>query len=427
MATLRQYLLNVADAINAEVNKGFDDGAPQRLQECATIAARVSQLLPDGGGAIDAAKTNTALRDEALREAAALDRAEEAFAADQATRAQAGLVAGGGHERRVDKDVIETYLRNHPQGAPDIHVREARILSGGRSKQTVFVSQEGGSDLPDTFILRQDWAGGATDTIVEAEYELLRLVADGDIKAPAPLLVEPSSEPTGAPFVLLTLMPGAMNGGLFAPPASERLAMQFADQLAQLHNLPVAPFEQAGVPTADLTRAQLFAGIEKFRENQATLGMTCKTIDAAIDWLSQNLDGVEERAALIHNDLGFHNSLTEGEDLTAILDWELAHIGNPAADLGYCKHFIEKMTPWRAFLDRYEAAGGHKFNPHTLRFYTLWSGVRLYGLIMQARAALAAGLVRDPEICFACADNTMLLIHFLSRELREAWNDEHSA
>ena len=71
------------------------------------------------------------------------------------------------------------------------------------------------------------------------------------------------------------------------------------------------------------------------------------------------------------------------------------------------------------FVSRYEAAGGRNVEPTTLRFHTVWNAVRLYGLIMQARAALAAGVVRDVEITYACADATMRLLRALGGELRE--------
>jgi hypothetical protein len=41
-------------------------------------------------------------------------------------------------------------------------------------------------------------------------------------------------------------------------------------------------------------------------------------------------------------------------------------------------------------------------------------------LIMQARAALARGVVNDVEIAFACADSLMLLFNALAKELGEA-------
>ena len=121
---------------------------------------------------------------------------------------------------------------------------------------------------------------------------------------------------------------------------------------------------------------------------------------------------------LTHNDLGFHNFLTDGDELTAILDWELAELGHPAADLGYVKPFVELMVSWPEFIDRYESAGGWLVEPATLRFHTIWNAIRLYELIMQARAALAEGLVRDVEITYACADATMRLLQALGGELR---------
>ena len=66
------------------------------------------------------------------------------------------------------------------------------------------------------------------------------------------------------------------------------------------------------------------------------------------------------------------------------------------------------------------APRGEWLDPRELRFHTVWSAVRLYGLIMQARAALTQGIVNDVEITFACADNIMLLFLGLAQELQAA-------
>jgi aminoglycoside phosphotransferase (APT) family kinase protein len=152
---------------------------------------------------------------------------------------------------------------------------------------------------------------------------------------------------------------------------------------------------------------------------QRTMGIRSRVIDAAVGWLSDHLGDAGTEICLTHNDLGFHNFLVEGETLTALLDWELAALGHPAADLGYVKPFVTRMLPWPEFVNHYQQAGGWTVVPHVLRFHTIYNAVRLYGLIMQARAALVAGLVNDVEITAACADSTMMLLHALGNELRE--------
>ena len=408
--TLSAYLLNVADSIHRQVNGGLEGDAAARLIECATIVARVAQQ-------IDAARTSGITHH--LDELDALTAAEIAFADVEAKRSTTGLQAPSGLERRIDRAAVEGYLRQHPLGGANVEVTEARLISGGRCKTTGLVTQTGSRDLPDDFILRQDWHGGATDTSVAGEFDLLARVSGAGIRAPRPLLLETGTTPVGEPFILLQRMPGKLNGSLFTPPRSASLALQLAEQMGRLHALPAEEFRRH-VPDGTKSAAQTQEILGGFREMQARIGIRSRIVDAAINWLGEHLADAGTELRLTHNDLGFHNFLTEGEELTAILDWELAELGHPAADLGYVKPFVELMVPWSEFVDRYESAGGWKVDPATLRFHTVWNAIRLYELIMQARAALVAGLVSDIEITYACADATMRLLRALGGELREA-------
>jgi aminoglycoside phosphotransferase (APT) family kinase protein len=171
------------------------------------------------------------------------------------------------------------------------------------------------------------------------------------------------------------------------------------------------------VPDSTKSLEQRYELLGAFRQSHAKIGIRSCIIDTAIEWLAAHLGDVGATLCLTHNDLGFHNFLTQGERLTAILDWELAELGHPAADLGYVKPFVELMLPWRDFVHRYQQAGGWQVDPLVLRFHTVWNAVRLYGLIMQARAALVGGHVSDVEITFACADQTMRLLLALGGEL----------
>jgi aminoglycoside phosphotransferase (APT) family kinase protein len=189
--------------------------------------------------------------------------------------------------------------------------------------------------------------------------------------------------------------------------------------MGKLHSLSIEPFRHL-VPVHSPAADALARGIEGFKSMQASVGMQSKLIEAAIEWLPRHFDDAGSALCLTHNDLGFHNFLIQGDTLTGLLDWELAAIGHPAADLGYVRPFVPLMLPWNDFIDAYQAAGGWTVEPAPLRFHAVWSAVRLYGLIMLARAALARGLVNDVEITFACSDSLMLLFNGLARELRDA-------
>lgn len=412
---LHGYLLNVADAIQNVLLPELAGGSAARAGECVTILTRAVQELNAAGNAADASPLQaTQWKAAAMQEGERFDAGE---AAQQALRSKLVAAAGGG-SRSFDRDKFERYMQGHALGGPALRITQAKQLAGGRSKQTILISQEGGRQLPAELVVRQDWSSAVTGTSVVSEFKLLRRVWEAGLKVPQPLLLEESAEVLGSPFLVVTRMSGGPQGDIFNPPPSEKLALQLAEQLARLHTLPVAEFAALGVPCEAYSKEQLRTGLQGFRGLQAQLGTPTQTIAIAIAWLDANIDRVDGAQALLHNDLGCHNFLIEGETLTAILDWELAHIGNPAADLGYIRSWIEKMTSWDTFMARYRSAGGPAISEATLDFYTIWCGVRLYCLLLQARAGVAMGMVKDTEITYASAHFLPMLVQRISMELR---------
>jgi aminoglycoside phosphotransferase (APT) family kinase protein len=415
-ATLRGHLLAVADTIADVANaSGLAEAGDsvRRLRECATVSARIAQALGER-----AARVDTGLE----AELDALTGSEAAFNAahplqHSASNASTDSDAGA---RRLDAKALERYIQQHPLGGSEVRLKTVRILSGGRCKLTALVEHAGSGALPDRLILRQDWNGGATETTVADEFRMLDFLHAEGLLVPRPYLLEAAPGEAGLPFMLMQHMPGALQAGLFEPPADAGLAVQLAEQLGRLHAIDPARARELGLadPAIDLTATQ--STLKGFAQAHQNIGIASSIITAALDWLADNLHLFGAERCLVHNDLGFHNCLTQDGRLTAVLDWELAQIGHPAADLGYVKHFVQRMMPWDLFLAQYRSAGGWNGDSRCLRFHTIWNAVRLYGLIMRARAATAAGLVRDIEISHACADNVVLLLIFLGEELQAA-------
>lgn len=402
-ATLARYLSSASRAIEKEIASEADDGLNlARLAEASAIIARVAQQLADDRDAAENART----------ELAALTAAEAEF------RANIGPPIELAGSRQIDAGRVETFLRGHAQGGEATRILQARLLAGGRCKVTALVRQEGAADLPPSLILRQDWDGGATETSVVGEYALLKCLYDQGVRVPRPLLLEEGSDALGSPFLLVEEVEGSVNGGLYEPPASAGLMRQLAEQLGLIHAIPLDLVEPL-LPDAPRQTGDDPADIEAFAETHAQIGLQSRIIDEAIEWLRAHIGDAGDALCLIHNDFGFHNVLTRGDRLTAVLDWELATIGNPASDLGYVMHFVQRVMPWEDFLRCYREAGGADLSPETIRYHAVWNAVRLYGLIMQARHNLELGRVSDIEITYACADNVMRLIAFVGEQILE--------
>jgi aminoglycoside phosphotransferase (APT) family kinase protein len=107
---------------------------------------------------------------------------------------------------------------------------------------------------------------------------------------------------------------------------------------------------------------------------------------------------------LVHGDASFHNVMASGDRLTALLDWEWAHIGAPAEDLGYCRPAVESAIEWGRFMDAYSRAGGPAVPQEQIDFYSVWGRLRIITMIIAARALYLAGPARDLEFAHTAID-----------------------
>ncbi|SCW66783.1 Predicted kinase, aminoglycoside phosphotransferase (APT) family [Sphingobium faniae] len=404
--------LKNASATLAQLSRESQTGARElagtvRLLDQISFNLLEDRAIPAQGGDL------AGLTQAAIQEAEAIAAAEAVFMAWQSQLAMRESASA----RAFDARRLEAYLREHPLGGPETCVRSAAQVPGGRTKQTVLIEQTGARALPLRFIIRQDWAAGVTATTVTDEYPLLAALADTAVPSPEPLLHEPS-DILASPFIAVEWMRGQSAGDMFSPPLRADLALDFAAHLAALHAIPVEAFAACPLRREHGSAAELRAEIEAVGEELQALAPPSRVVDCALIWLRRNASS-SVGSSLLHNDLGFHNFLFEDGRITGILDWELASIGDPAADLGYCRAFVEKMIPWADFLAAYGAAGGPAVSGDAVRFFSLWTMVRVYRLVVRSAAAIADGRIRDHEITVTVGASVPLLLQCIARHLLE--------
>ena len=318
----------------------------------------------------------------------------------------------------IDAAWLETILRSSVPAAASLRIEDVSPLPGGRSKLMAVVTQSGCGVLPTRFIFRQDWASAVTGTSVKVEYALMEKISRAGVLMPTPLHLT-GDGPAGGAFMLMAFMQGAVVGDLFGPPTGEHLAIALAGQLARLHSLSADTFaEVPDVEVRDRSAPQLATRLARFTSTHKVFGFACPILAEALNRLAATIPYDAAPLAIVHGDLGFHNMLVEDNRLVALLDWEFAHLGHPAEDLGYIRMDIEKMTGWGAFLEAYRNAGGPVVPSASVNFYQLWGMVRLYCLLLHARAALRAGLLRDVAVARMCVEWMPHLIETVSGALR---------
>lgn len=298
---------------------------------------------------------------------------------------------------------LETMLRE--MGVVDAKVSDFRRLAGGASKeQFCFRLAAPGRD-EEQFVLRMDPTDGVLETSREREYEILEVARDV-VPVPVPRWLDPDGRWLGAPamittFVVGTTKPSAGGAGVsglgtgFTPEWRRTLAPQFMDMLSAIHRIDIrdprlAHFE---VPDADPQQAARFRvnlWARVWRESAAAPNPLFAVVES---WLRANLPAADE-LVLVHGDFRTGNYLFDeaSGEITAILDWELAHIGDFHEDLAWSlveifgardeqgQYLCSNLMREEEFIERYESATGRSVNRRTLRYYRIllaWSVVAM--------------------------------------------------
>ena len=176
--------------------------------------------------------------------------------------------------------------------------------------------------------------------------------------------------------------------------------------LAKLHRIPLDAVARAGLSFEPLSRQGLLEQISEtetvWRESDGPLSVST-TI--GFDWLRSNIDrAFRGQPSLVHGDALFHNILFDNDELSAFLDWELARVSYPAADLGYIRTAICRVMPWQEFTAAYRAAGGPDVPHDAVDFYSIWSN-----LYMSRLSANVINLVRKRQ--FTDVTLTAVCVH----------------
>ncbi|MDT5363277.1 MAG: hypothetical protein QOC69_5039 [Mycobacterium sp.] len=177
---------------------------------------------------------------------------------------------------------------------------------------------------------------GAHDVLREAQ--LLAALASTDVPAPRVLATAAAGELLDVPVFVMDFVDGAViTESTPAPPDDEqlrrRIAESLVDTLAALHGVR---WREVGL--GDFGRADGFNArqLRRMRSLVAVDGEVPKAFASLDDWLHAHLPP-DSATSIVHNDFRIGNMIVDigAGRIAAVLDWELATIGDPLADVGY--------------------------------------------------------------------------------------------
>ena len=289
-----------------------------------------------------------------------------------------------------DLSALAQLLARHEGARPDAEIILAP-LRGGAIQENWSVSLKG---HPVEYVLRTDAPATIRSSHDRAEeFRLVCAAHEAGVRVARPVLFCEDAAIFGKPFALYEKVAGVALGSRIVRDASlggdrRELARSLGRELARIHRIRPghAGLEFLGAAPDDPARTH----VSNLRATLDTLNVRRPALEWGLRWLHLHLPRAQ-RVTLLHSDFRTGNYLVDGHGLTAVLDWEFAHWGDPHFDIAW---FCAKC--WRFGRDDYEAGG---FGPRMDFYagYEIESGaaidqeaVAAYEVLAHARWAVIA-------------------------------------
>jgi aminoglycoside phosphotransferase (APT) family kinase protein len=236
------------------------------------------------------------------------------------------------------------------------------------------------------------------------EFHLLRAAAAAGVPVPRVHWTCSDPEVLGSSFFLMERVAGEalprrlLRDDEYAT-AREVMTPQLGRILARIHEIDVSRPELAALAAATTGAASARADIERIAQGVRDVGVEPHPVlDLAERWLLERAPEPTRRV-LVHGDYRVGNVLFDATGVRAVLDWELAHLGDPVEDLGWLcvrawrfgnDHLpVGGLGDREALVDAYQEAGGTPVDLDALRYWEVAGNFKLaLVFITQSRAFL---------------------------------------
>jgi aminoglycoside phosphotransferase (APT) family kinase protein len=186
--------------------------------------------------------------------------------------------------------------------------------------------------------------------------------------------------------------------------ARQSLPTQLASALAAIHSLTAVDVGGSLPPAgANPAREQ----ISEWERQLDEIGEPLPAVELGLRWLRANAPEPAE-PRLVHGDFRLGNFIVDERGLAAVIDWELAHLGDPAEDIGWLC-----IRSWRFgnddlpvagvgqlddFIAAYEAAGGSPIDRDRVRYWEAFGNVKWAVICARQAHDHLSGMRRSHEL-----------------------------
>ncbi len=306
---------------------------------------------------------------------------------------EVGLAQAGLAQRIAD------LIRAREPEASTVEVGELTRLSGGNARQAwSFVANWNGGLGPRSkqCVMLCKAGAGQLEADIGREYRILAALQQSDVPSPRVLWLDETGDHLGMPgFVMeqgvgeASILPLLRPDSTMTRPLTEQLLRVAAD----LHQVDwkkeglgfLAEGDPAQAPARELERWR-----NQFLQNRLE---PLPILASVFEWLRLNIPA-SSRVSIVHGDLRLGNFLYRGDRIELLLDWEMAHLGDPLEDIAWVYRALWSPA---AFLPLDEAAAvygnaiGRSPPPRDLLYYRIFSEAKFAVISLTAARNYADG------------------------------------
>jgi len=331
-----------------------------------------------------------------------------------------------------DASILERYLQAQMPGVSDLAVRNLERISYGAAREHYSFDatwREGTGEVTRGYVLLRDhdlpqgvlphyavmtdpgsfWVQGKGDR--EREFLTLTCLEKTGVPAPRARWLDLTGAWLERPFTIHEKAVGQVAPsftllGLEDEQQRAAIARQFVEVLAAIHSVP---WQEMGLSALGAPKV----GSDEY----ASMAVECldlrvaascperpPMLQAALNWLRENRPSLHN-VALCHGDYKTDNFMFEGDRLTAVLDWEFAHLGDPVEDLGASCMGLHAtnglcmgLMAREEFLKGYERRAGRSVDRELVKFWEIFYDVRMTSFCYTMMAGSKEFMEAAPEL-----------------------------
>jgi aminoglycoside phosphotransferase (APT) family kinase protein len=304
-------------------------------------------------------------------------------------------------------------------GAPDLSVHDLGRIPGGASRETYrfrarYTAE--GRTVERKLILRRDPPASLIETERSTEFRAYQAFYRLGLPVPEPIALEQGVGVLERPFFIMAEVENAQAGSILAPdpygPHREKVGRQFWNILGRIahadpHAVGLGDIDGPTSP-AQCWKHEVERWERVIDEDEDEPQPIAR---AAIRWLKRNPPPPAQKIAVVHGDYRSGNFLHDSDGvILAVLDWEMAHLGDPLEDLAWAldplwaHHEPSRPAgtlPREDAISLWEEASGMKADRAALRWWEVFASLKGCAIWISAAREYATGRNDDPVNAFS--------------------------